>query len=204
VALARALAVQPDVLLLDEPLGALDLSLRRSMQDELKAIQRRVGTTFVHVTHDQEEAMAISDRIVVMNAGRIEDAGTAERLYRQPATLFTAGFLGEMNRLPVRRAGQGVESPFGPLALQAPQGAGALVLCLRPEALRTEPAEMPLSAAYLEDAAFFGTHVRARLRPVSAPDEVLVAHLPPGAVPPKGAMLDLWAHAADLMLFSED
>jgi len=75
VALARALAVEPDVLLLDEPLGALDLKLRRSMQDELKEIQRRVGTTFVHVTHDQEEAMAIADRIVVMNGGRIEDQG---------------------------------------------------------------------------------------------------------------------------------
>lgn len=75
VALARALAVDPDVLLLDEPLGALDLKLRRQMQDELKAIQRKVGTTFVHVTHDQEEAMAIADRIVVMNQGRVEDFG---------------------------------------------------------------------------------------------------------------------------------
>ena len=76
VALARALAVEPQVLLLDEPLGALDLKLRRAMQDELKDIQRHVGTTFVHVTHDQEEAMAIADRIIFMNAGRIEDVGT--------------------------------------------------------------------------------------------------------------------------------
>jgi spermidine/putrescine transport system ATP-binding protein len=75
VALARALAIEPDVLLLDEPLGALDLNLRRVMQEELKSIQRRVGSTFVHVTHDQEEAMAIADRIVVMNHGRIEDQG---------------------------------------------------------------------------------------------------------------------------------
>ena len=76
VALARALAVEPDVLLLDEPLGALDLKLRRQMQDELKDIQRRVGTTFVHVTHDQDEAMAIADDIIVMNEGRVCDAGT--------------------------------------------------------------------------------------------------------------------------------
>ncbi|MEM1346084.1 MAG: ATP-binding cassette domain-containing protein, partial [Pseudomonadota bacterium] len=87
VALARALAVEPEVLLLDEPLGALDLKLRRAMQDELKAIQREVGTTFIHVTHDQEEAMAISDRIVLMNAGRIEDVGTPSRVYRAPASL---------------------------------------------------------------------------------------------------------------------
>ena len=79
VALARALAVDPDVLLLDEPLGALDLKLRRTMQDELKAIQRRLGTTFVHVTHDQEEAMAVADTIVVMRAGRIEDRGPPVR-----------------------------------------------------------------------------------------------------------------------------
>ncbi len=87
VALARALAVDPDVLLLDEPLGALDLKLRRQMQDELKAIQKRVGTTFVHVTHDQEEAMAIADRIVVMNQGRIEDIGAPADIYMRPRSL---------------------------------------------------------------------------------------------------------------------
>ena len=81
VALARALVVEPAVLLLDEPLGALDLKLRRQMQDELKAIQKRVGTAFVHVTHDQEEAMALADHVVVMNHGRIEDEGAPERVY---------------------------------------------------------------------------------------------------------------------------
>jgi len=92
VALARALAVDPEVLLLDEPLGALDLKLRRQMQDELKAIQRRVGTTFVHVTHDQEEAMAIADTIVVMDAGRIEDTGSPESIYLSPRSMFTPRF----------------------------------------------------------------------------------------------------------------
>ena len=81
VALARALAVEPDVMLLDEPLGALDLKLRRQMQDELKAIQQRLGTTFIHVTHDQEEAMAIADKVVVMNQGEIADFGTADDIY---------------------------------------------------------------------------------------------------------------------------
>ena len=95
VALARALVVEPAVLLLDEPLGALDLKLRRQMQDELKAIQKRVGTAFVHVTHDQEEAMALADHCVVMNHGRIEDEGPPERVYARPATRFTATFMGE-------------------------------------------------------------------------------------------------------------
>ena len=95
VALARALVVEPAVLLLDEPLGALDLKLRRQMQDELKAIQKRVGTAFIHVTHDQEEAMALADHCVVMNDGRIEDEGPPERVYARPATRFTAGFMGE-------------------------------------------------------------------------------------------------------------
>ncbi|NJM30393.1 MAG: ABC transporter ATP-binding protein [Rhizobiales bacterium] len=95
VALARALVVEPKVLLLDEPLGALDLKLRRQMQDELKAIQKRVGTAFVHVTHDQEEAMALADHLVVMNKGRIEDEGTPEKVYTRPATRFAATFMGE-------------------------------------------------------------------------------------------------------------
>jgi spermidine/putrescine transport system ATP-binding protein len=95
VALARALVVEPQLLLLDEPLGALDMKLRRQMQDELKALQQRVGTAFVHVTHDQEEAMALADQIVVMNHGKIEDAGTPERVYARPATRFTSTFMGE-------------------------------------------------------------------------------------------------------------
>ncbi len=95
VALARALIVEPAVLLLDEPLGALDLKLRRQMQDELKAIQKRVGTAFVHVTHDQEEAMALANHVVVMNKGQIEDQGTPEKVYARPATAFSATFMGE-------------------------------------------------------------------------------------------------------------
>ncbi|PZF75764.1 ABC transporter ATP-binding protein [Aestuariivirga litoralis] len=100
VALARALVVEPAVLLLDEPLGALDLKLRRQMQDELKAIQKRVGTAFIHVTHDQEEAMALADHVVVMNHGRIEDQGDPERVYARPATRFTATFMGESTIVP--------------------------------------------------------------------------------------------------------
>ena len=201
IALARALAVEPDVLLLDEPLGALDLKLRREMQDELKTIQRQIGTTFVHVTHDQEEAMAIADRIVVMNAGRIEDQGPPDRIYRQPASLFAAGFMGEMNRIPALRTGQAVETPFGRVALTPPEGSGDLVLCLRPEAIGTGPGTVTIGRARVRDAAFFGTHCRAHLVPECAPELTLVVHLPPNYIPEPGTVLDLTADAANLTIF---
>jgi spermidine/putrescine transport system ATP-binding protein len=100
VALARAVVNRPEVLLLDEPLGALDLKLRRQMQVELKRIQLEVGLTFIHVTHDQEEAMTMADTVAVMNAGRIEQLGPPEQLYDHPATAFVASFLGQCNLLP--------------------------------------------------------------------------------------------------------
>jgi putative spermidine/putrescine transport system ATP-binding protein len=99
VALARALVNRPKVLLLDEPLGALDLKLREQMQVELKAIQRDVGITFLFVTHDQEEALTLSDRIAVFSSGRIEQVGTAREVYEQPASSFVAGFVGTSNLL---------------------------------------------------------------------------------------------------------
>jgi spermidine/putrescine transport system ATP-binding protein len=100
VALARALVNRPTVLLLDEPLGALDLKLRRQLQVELKRVQLEVGITFIYVTHDQEEALALSDRIAVMDRGRVEQLGTPEELYDAPRTLFVAGFIGTSNLLP--------------------------------------------------------------------------------------------------------
>ena len=109
VALARALVNRPKVLLLDEPLGALDLKLREQMQVELKAIQREVGITFVFVTHDQEEALTMSDRIAVFNAGRIEQVGTPAEVYEQPATGFVAGFVGTSNLL----EGEAAEAVLG-------------------------------------------------------------------------------------------
>lgn len=97
MAVARALINEPDVLLLDEPLGALDLKLRRQMQIELKRIQNEVGTTFVHVTHDQEEAMTMADTVAIMNAGRIEQMGNPATIYELPKTVFVANFLGQSN-----------------------------------------------------------------------------------------------------------
>jgi spermidine/putrescine transport system ATP-binding protein len=107
VALARALINKPRVLLLDEPLGALDLKLRKQMQIELKRIQTEVNITFIHVTHDQEEAMTMADRIAVMNQGRIEQLGPPVELYEQPRTAFVASFLGVSNLLPATVAGAG-------------------------------------------------------------------------------------------------
>lgn len=172
VALARALAVEPEALLLDEPLGALDLKLRRQMQDELKAIQARIGTTFIHVTHDQEEAMAIADSIIVMNRGTIEDRGTPARIYSNPATLFTAGFMGEVNLIEGVGRGQEIETPIGVLPLPAE---GPVTLAIRPEHV-SRAADSPLCETRVSDTAFFGTYVRALLQ---AGSEQLYAHLPP-------------------------
>jgi spermidine/putrescine transport system ATP-binding protein len=110
VAVARALINKPEVLLLDEPLGALDLKLRRGMQIELKRIQTEVGITFVHVTHDQEEAMTMADTIAVMNAGVIEQLGSPSELYEHPATTFAANFLGQSNLVAGRIAGTDVDN----------------------------------------------------------------------------------------------
>jgi spermidine/putrescine transport system ATP-binding protein len=144
VALARALINHPRVLLLDEPLGALDLKLRKAMQLELKRIQTEVGVTFVYVTHDQEEAMTMSDRIAVMHAGRIDQLGAPEELYERPQTAFVAGFLGVSNLLDGEVTGRSGESVSVRLTdgtlLQAPagnlNGAGEVRVGVRPEKLR--------------------------------------------------------------------
>ncbi|MGC1852286.1 MAG: ABC transporter ATP-binding protein, partial [Solirubrobacterales bacterium] len=115
VALARALVNLPKVLLLDEPLGALDLKLRKGLQIELKRIQREVGITFVYVTHDQEEALTMSDRIAVMNRGRVEQVGVPEDVYERPTTTFVAGFIGVSNLMPA--------TMVGPAEVQLDQGA---------------------------------------------------------------------------------
>ena len=197
VALARALAVDPAVLLLDEPLGALDLKLRRQMQDELKAIQRRVGTTFVHVTHDQEEAMAIADRIVVMNMGRIEDAGPPQDIYLRPRTLFSAAFMGEINFIPATPNGAGIDTPLGHLGVLAttkqPQ-----TLCLRPENIGLS-GDLALGPARLTNLAFFGTHHRCVFAPLAAPQLTLIAHLPQTGHPVVGSTVDLFASQPTLL-----
>jgi spermidine/putrescine transport system ATP-binding protein len=135
VALARALVNRPRVLLLDEPLGALDLKLRKQMQLELKAIQHDVGITFVHVTHDQEEAMTMADQIAVMNQGHVEQLGPPEELYERPATAFVAGFLGISNLLPgVVEGGGAVRLDEGTVVQAQVNGkSGPVAAGVRPE-----------------------------------------------------------------------
>ena len=142
VALARALVNLPKVLLLDEPLGALDLKLRKGLQIELKRIQRDVGITFVYVTHDQEEALTMSDRIAVMNHGRVEQIGVPEDVYERPATTFVAGFIGVSNLMPASVVGPGeVQLENGPSVRVAEDGLAPGERChavVRPEKLRIE------------------------------------------------------------------
>ncbi len=195
VALARALAVEPEALLLDEPLGALDLKLRRQMQDELKAIQARIGTTFIHVTHDQEEAMAIADSIIVMNQGRIEDRGPPARIYSDPATLFTAGFMGEINLIEGVGRGGHVETALGRIPVP---GEGRVTLAVRPEHL-VGGAEPPICEAEILDLAFFGTFVRARL---AAGGSSLYAHLTPDSDLKPGASVPIALVREKVKVFS--
>jgi spermidine/putrescine ABC transporter ATP-binding subunit len=140
IALARALVTEPTVLLLDEPLGALDAKLREAMQLELRHLQRRIGITTILVTHDQGEAMTMADRIAVMNSGRIEQLGGPDEIYGRPATPFVAEFIGEMNRLDGEIVVEGAATVFRPadaaVRLRIPQGAvpGKALLMIRPEA----------------------------------------------------------------------
>ncbi len=147
VALARALVNLPKVLLLDEPLGALDLKLRKGLQVELKRIQRDVGITFVYVTHDQEEALTMSDQIAVMNLGRIEQIGSPEDVYERPSTTFAAGFIGVSNLMPatVSAAGE-VQLDHGPRVAIATNGFTVGERChavVRPEKLVIDLADSP-------------------------------------------------------------
>lgn len=148
VALARALAAEPRVLLLDEPLSALDLKLRQQMQLELRAIQKRLGATFVFVTHDQTEALVMSDRIAIMNAGRIEQYGTPRDIYRRPSSIFVSDFVGATNlfRGQVAQSSEGgatLQTEFGALTIDRAepglQPGQRAVLSVRPEVIRITP-----------------------------------------------------------------
>ncbi len=168
VALARALAKRPQLLLLDEPLGALDLKLRRQMQTELKRIQRSTGIAFVFVTHDQEEALALGDRIAVLNEGRIIQVGTPQEIYEAPATRFVADFIGETNLLPVDYDDAGTLTVAGQWKLgiaevrgadeAAAASAGPMVLAARPERVRIDP-DGDLQGVVVE-TAYFGADIQ--------------------------------------------
>ncbi|MCB1333974.1 MAG: ABC transporter ATP-binding protein [Roseivivax sp.] len=186
VAIARALAVEPAVLLLDEPLSALDLKLRQHMRAELRAIQQKTGVTFIYITHDQGEALTMSDRIAVMNNGRIEQVGTCDAVYSSPVSAFAASFVGEVNAIAGRATGaEGgylrVDTALGPLVARNPNGlaAGAMVyVFVRPEAVTLHPgADDNRLAVHFERRDLEGAFVTLHLR-AEANGQAIAAQLP--------------------------
>ena len=167
VAVARALVLKPSVLLFDEPLSNLDARLRRQMREEIRDLQRRLSLTVVYVTHDQQEAMAVSDRIIVMNAGRIEQEGTPRDLYERPATPFLARFMGESNpaRGRARRIdGSRVSVQLGSMEIVVANSTaveGEVGVAVRPEAITVEAPPGPTDAlpGRLAKASYLGTHM---------------------------------------------
>jgi spermidine/putrescine transport system ATP-binding protein len=193
VALARALVLNPSVLLLDEPLGALDAKLRRSLKVELKALQERVGITFLYVTHDQEEALTMSDRLAVMHAGRIVQLGTPRAIYEEPADTYVADFLGVSNLMEVdvveRGPGSQCRVKLGEMALVVDRGEvdalGPAHALIRPERVRIEPysqdgqdgqAGPNRVPAMVERLVFLGASTQVMLR--LAPGALLQAVVP--------------------------
>ncbi len=203
VALARALAPEPGLLLLDEPLSALDAQVRQHLRAEIRALQRRLGVTTIMVTHDQEEAMAIADRIVVMNAGRIEQLGTPEAIYRRPASAFVAGFVGRSSHLEAVVEADGLRTADGhliPGPVAAPNGA-AVTVFLRPEDVRLSAATGGQLAATVTALEYLGPVCRVsledgrlRLEAEASPDELRAIGAMPGArlgfsIPPARMMM---------------
>jgi putative spermidine/putrescine transport system ATP-binding protein len=164
VALARALVTEPRVLLLDEPLSALDAKVRVQLRDEIRRIQLRLGITTVFVTHDQEEALAVSDRIAVMNAGRIEQIGTPEDLYLRPATANVAAFVGVSSLVPGVVRGDVVTVWGQDLPLQTAADDGAVQVFLRPENVRLRGAAEPGVDAVVQESTFLGSFRRSVVR----------------------------------------
>ena len=214
VALARSLILEPSVLLLDEPLGALDADLRRQMQLELKRVHREVGITFLYVTHDQEEAMTMSDRIAVMRDGRIEQLGTAEEIYHHPASLFVARFIGRCNLIDasvvsVDHDGLIVESQsLGqvrcPLSANHQfEPSSSVTLALRPEQLRLgNHVEDKGFYAKTIDIAFLGNSRLLHVRTEHGED--LSVELPSETKVERGARLKLTFEEDDLLPLRSD
>jgi spermidine/putrescine transport system ATP-binding protein len=199
VALARALINHPQVLLLDEPLGALDLKLRRQMQIELKRIQTEVGITFVHVTHDQEEAMTMADTVAVMNAGHIEQLGAPTDMYEFPETAFVANFLGQSNLLPVEVDGpagediavRGAAGSFGLPRTRCRVTSGSAFLGVRPEKLHLAPTVEAVPAGHqslagvVSDSSYMGVSTQYLVR-IPTGDELTVFAPNSGVAAPLG------------------
>jgi spermidine/putrescine transport system ATP-binding protein len=198
VALARALVLEPKVLLLDEPLGALDAKLRRALQIELKTIQREVGITFVYVTHDQEEALTMSDRLAVMNDGRIDQLGTPRHVYEAPQTTFVADFLGVSNLMTAQADGSG-RVLLGGTQLVAGQGdtraSGEVKLTIRPERVEIGPSGeegQNRFAALVDQLVYLGSTTQILLTlPGGDTLQALVANAEGGTVYEQGSAVSV-------------
>ncbi|WP_439887121.1 putative 2-aminoethylphosphonate ABC transporter ATP-binding protein [Pseudomonas sp. MBLB4123] len=186
VALARALAPAPSLLLLDEPMSALDARVREHLCGELRRLQKQLGITTLMVTHNQDEAMQMADRIAVMNQGRVEQYGTPQQIYRQPATPFVAEFVGQGNWLPFER-GQDGQARVGALSLRV-EGAQALErgrLFCRPETIVVNPPEPGhnLFRAQMREVTYLGNRCRMGFELAELPGHGLFAELAPEAMP---------------------
>jgi spermidine/putrescine transport system ATP-binding protein len=192
VALARALVNEPQILLLDEPMSALDAKLRAEVQVELRRLQRTLGRTFILVTHDQDEAMTVSDRIIVMREGVIEQTGEPSDVYEQPVNRFVAEFLGSANLIPAKRNCQGVETDLGRFHTRTTPAWSDGTIAIRPERIRVCPEAPPVNGlrAIVRDLIYRGDHVEmwcepGPLRVQAHPSQRLRAgeevwlHLPP-------------------------
>jgi iron(III) transport system ATP-binding protein len=182
VAVARAIVLEPEVLLFDEPLSNLDAKLRRHVREEIRSLQQDLRLTVVYVTHDQHEALAVSDRIIVMNAARIAQDGAPRDLYERPASRFVADFIGDANLLAVtvrRLDAVMAEVALGPLSLRLPhRGAadGAAELSVRPQAIRLNPAGGSLAGRIVK-AAYLGSHMEYEVALAGQQGEIFVVAL---------------------------
>ncbi len=210
--LARALAGKPQVLLLDEPLSALDAKIRISLRQDIRALQRELGITSIFVTHDQEEALSISDRIVVMNEGRVEQIGSPSEIYNYPRTRFVASFVGTLNIL----AGHVIDPKTGKMAvdgqeltttqeLPADDAGKKRMLALRPEAIVLEPAAPGRNTlnATVEEVNFLGAVVRIRTRVKDAVISLDVFNDPNRGLPERGQPVSLGFSHENLLVLEE-
>jgi len=196
VAIARALATDPKILLLDEPLSALDPLIREQLRDELRALQRRLAVTTVMVTHDQAEALAVADDLAVMRSGRIEQIGSPEDIYNRPETAFIASFVGAANLIPADVCGLGAVRLWGRVETPAPSASftvgESVTFAIRPEAVRLVSADDARIKAVVATRSFAGAMVRLELAPEHAPESRLMADIPAfGGAPEAGAVVGL-------------
>ncbi|MSX01571.1 MAG: polyamine ABC transporter ATP-binding protein [Actinobacteria bacterium] len=213
VALARALVLEAPVLLLDEPLGALDARLRLDLQVELKRIQEQLEVSFIYVTHDQDEALTMSDRVAVMKGGRIEQCDAPQKLYEEPDTAFVANFLGSANLLSVtaRASGAGCELSLGNFTLKsdsAPEQAGVGTAMIRPEYVKLEPqgsdAENRIPGM-VEEVVYMGFHQDVRVR--LANGDLIRADVPSdgeGEEYEQGNAVSVYLRAANLRVLDDE